>query len=160
MCWFYPSSRRETGARQLTTNPFPWHAYVANCWSTSWNEVTGHQHCNDNHHWCTTWFPQEVFLWTTTHPHSHSRRPCRWNWQRWPNWCNPTGLLKSLWHGPTKASQSQDQEMEWGLPHQKNSAGGSKRQTSLHGLNHLRCTLRLHPRAISLLEVYQWPWWY
>ena len=109
------------------------------------------------HHWCSAWFPQEVFLWNTVDP--HSRRPCRWNWQRWPDWYNSTGLLKSLWQAPRQVSleagflwhQKQDQEMDWGLPFHQIPAGGSHRPTFLHELIHLRCTPRLHPGAISLL---------
>ena len=65
-------------------------------------EITGHLYCNDiindaQH------FPQEAFLWNTTDP--HSRRPCRWNWQRWSDWCNPTGLLESLWQDPSQVGK-------------------------------------------------------
>ena len=38
--WSNPSSRRETGARQLTSDSFPWHKYVVNCWSSSWDWAT------------------------------------------------------------------------------------------------------------------------
>ena len=109
----------------------------------------------------------KVFLWNTTDP--NNRRPCRRNWQRWPDWRNPTGLLESLWQGPTQASlveagflwhQRQDHEMNWGLPLQQNAAGGSWRQTLLQRLSRLRHTLRLCPRAIPILDLYPQPsWW-
>ena len=37
MGWSNPSSRRETGDMQLTSDTFPRHAHGANCCSTSWD---------------------------------------------------------------------------------------------------------------------------
>ena len=38
--WSKTSSSRETVSQQLTTDPFYWHAYVENCWRTSWDRIS------------------------------------------------------------------------------------------------------------------------
>ena len=87
---------------------------------------------------------------------------------KWPEWFNPSGLLEGIRQGPAQASlveagflwhQRQDQEMDWGL-FQQNPAGGSWGWTLLHRLSHLRCVPKLHPWAISPLDLYQQSWWW